>query len=500
MTDIDTLAEKLFAFLKGHGLKIKIFDETGFETVNPSSGRRFFIIHPNIMITINTDNNSVEFNKGNKVGADSANLQKGIKKLCDEFLMNFTIRVFGRTIQPRDYSYQAKIKKDEGIMEGSNIHPINHHLLGQVYRKIKYFKHAYDYTIADDLGMGLEDVRPVLNVLVKDGKIKAEREPRGTISYSLAIDEAITEGFSKLRGSAKTSRQHLDNVQIIVNHKLPVDESIQGSRSRNIASIFLECDGVKYRFPYKYLPGARAMARHLSNGGSANDALGVYITESTGRLLKLQSFNKYVTNNNLITEASVKAVTVIKENLNLLKVELKKISSSRQYDTTKARVECLLHETLQESDTSDLRDMFSLRHFDKKFEEILPVVKSLLKEKDQYYRRIEEAANTAVYVRAILDESVPSLEFANENARLGFKISQLSAQILENSELAAFVGDVGTKLSSNTELNSFEKVIVSKVLENLVTGTDQKSPSALDLTECINYEDFFSKYEYLDFR
>lgn len=232
MVDVETLAGKVFALLKGNGLKIKIFDETGNETTDPNAGRRFFVLSPNIMVTIDTDGNTVEFNKGASVGDEANSLQKGIKKLADEFLMNSTIKVFGKTIQPRDYAYQAKVKKGEEMMEGSVINPINHQLLGEVLKKLKYFKQAYDYTIADDLGVGLEDVRPILNVLVKDGKVKAEREPRGTISYSISMEEAITESFSKMFGTQKTSRQTLENVKILVKHKTPVDENVRGSRSR----------------------------------------------------------------------------------------------------------------------------------------------------------------------------------------------------------------------------------------------------------------------------
>lgn len=500
MVDVETLAGKVFALLKGNGLKIKIFDETGNETTDPNAGRRFFVLSPNIMVTIDTDGNTVEFNKGASVGDEANSLQKGIKKLADEFLMNSTIKVFGKTIQPRDYAYQAKVKKGEEMMEGSVINPINHQLLGEVLKKLKYFKQAYDYTIADDLGVGLEDVRPILNVLVKDGKVKAEREPRGTISYSISMEEAITESFSKMFGTQKTSRQTLENVKILVKHKTPVDENVRGSRSRHISSIFLECNGERFRFPYNYLPAARAMAQHLAHGGSFGDKVGGYITESTGQLMKLQSFNRYVINNNLINEDSSGIVETVKENIETLRTELKKLSGSKTYETVRARLESFEKQPLQEGDIGDLKELFTIRRFDEKFEEVLPIVKQLIQEKDTYHKRIEEAANSIVYVREETIDTSPLLEFTSENAKLGYKINQISTRIVENDELAGFVGKVGNKVSKNVELNEFEKVIVSKVLENLVLESKKEKKQPKDIKESLEIESFFDRYEYLVFR
>src|SRR4051812_28719389 len=117
MVEIETLAGKIFSLLKGNGLQIKIFNNEGAEITDPTQGRRFFIVSPNIMVTINEDSNDIEFSKGADVGDEVLPLQKNIKRLADEFLMNSTIKVFGKTIQPRDFAYQAKMKKAENMNE-----------------------------------------------------------------------------------------------------------------------------------------------------------------------------------------------------------------------------------------------------------------------------------------------------------------------------------------------------------------------------------------------
>ena len=88
----EELASKLFALLKGNGLKIRVFDEDGNDTSDPEQGRRFFVTNPNIMVTIDETSNSIELSKGSGATHGVAHLQKAIKQLADQFLMNSGIK------------------------------------------------------------------------------------------------------------------------------------------------------------------------------------------------------------------------------------------------------------------------------------------------------------------------------------------------------------------------------------------------------------------------
>jgi len=494
MVEMDTLAEKIFSLLKGNGLKIKIFDVDGNEVTDPSIGRRFFVTSPNIMVTVNEDDNCIEFSKGATVDeTDVAGLQKNVRKLADEFLMNSNIKVFGKSIQPRDYAYQAKMQKEPAMNENVNV---NSHLMGQIMYVMT--KHGDTSTIEELLqevpGSNRVDLQKSLNKLVQDGKLTVQgTDPSGSPMYIVSIDEAIMESFSKMFGSLKTSQQTLENVRILVRHKTPVDESVRGSRTRHISAIFLECNGERFRFPHNYLPGARAMAQHLAHGGTMGDKVGAYIAESTDQLLKLQSFNRYVTTNKLINEDSSGIVETVKENIQTLKTELKKISGSRTYETVKARLETFEREPLSEDDTSQLKDLFTIRRFDEKFEEVLPIVKQLVLEKDTYFKRIEEAAGNVITLRRESINTTPMFEFASDNARLGFKISELALRIVENDELAGFINKIGTKLCKEGAVNQFERAVLSQVFEN-VKIEDSAEGNRKDIKESSDLESFFDKY------
>jgi hypothetical protein len=324
-----------------------------------------------------------------------------------------------------------------------------------------------------------------LNKLVQDGKIKAENNGIEAI-YSIAIDEALVESFSKMFGSLKTSQQTLENVRILVRHKVPVDENVRGARSRHISAIFLECNGERFRFPHNYLAGARAMAQHMSHGGTMSDKVGQYINESTNNLLKLQSFNRYVTTNKLINEDSSGIIETVKENIETIRTELKKLTGTKTYETVKARLETFEREPLAEDDTSQLKDLFTIRRFDEKFEEVLPIVKQLVQEKDTFYKRIEEAAATTVILRRESLSTTPMFEFASENARLGFRLNEFALRIMENDELSTFVNKIGTKLCKEGAVNDFERAVLKQVLENAkveekVTKDKQEIKESTDL-------------------
>jgi len=493
MVEMSNLAEKVFSLLKGNGLQVKIFDDAGSETTDPTAGRRFFVVNPNIMVTIDEDENTVEFSKGKDVDETALGLQKNVRKLADQFMMNSKIKIFGKAIQPKDYAYQAKMK-GAPMME-NEVNPHNHHLVGEIMKTVKKWGGKIsEADLCGNTGMhDLDHARRVLNKLVSDGKLAVAPGKNGHPVYSIAVDEAIMESFSKMFGSLKTSQQTLENVRILVKHKTPVDENVRGARTRHISAIFLECNGERFRFPSTYLPGARAMAQHLAHGGTMADKVGSYIIESTDNLLKLQSFNRYVTTNKLINEDSSGIVETVKENIETIRTELKKLTGVKTYETVKARLETFEREALAEDDTSQLKDLFTIRRFDEKFEGVLPIIKQLVQEKDTFHKRIEEAAANVVVVRREAINTTPMFEFASENARLGFKINELALRIVENDELAGFVNKIGTKLCKEGQVNDFERAVLTQVLENIKVADKSDTPKQ-DIKESVELDAYFDKY------
>jgi hypothetical protein len=76
-------------------------------------------------------------------------------------------------------------------------------------------------------------------------------------------------------GTHKTSYQRIGNARLAIKHTQPINVESIGGRSQKIGAIYIESpEGERFKYPYRHLAGARAMARHVSEGGNAYDDFG----------------------------------------------------------------------------------------------------------------------------------------------------------------------------------------------------------------------------------
>ena len=175
----------------------------------------------------------------------------------------------------------------------------------------------------------------------------------------------VTEAsLGSMSGSIKTSNQPLGTTKIIVKHTKPVNEEIRGSRSRNISKIFIEHNEERFLFPSKNLAGARAMARHLYNGGVMHDTVGESIVAMTSEIKQLREFANYVKKQGLINEENNDYVELAKQHIKTIRETFKKLSGVKTYSKAV--------ESLKDMNNVDivnevnLEDHFTETHFDDK--------------------------------------------------------------------------------------------------------------------------------------
>jgi len=109
---------------------------------------------------------------------------------------------------------------------------------------------------------------------------------------------------SKLFGTSKTSYQDLGEVRLIVKHSQPVNLNSVNGRTQHIQSIYLEnSQGERFRYPYKHLSGARALASHVAEGGTPYDHIGQHVIGLSEELSKLRQYKNYVFRNPFMIEA-----------------------------------------------------------------------------------------------------------------------------------------------------------------------------------------------------
>jgi hypothetical protein len=146
--------------------------------------------------------------------------------------------------------------------------------------------------------------------------------------------------FSRPFGTIKTSYVKAPNrTKLIVKHSKRVDEEKRGSRSRHIHKIFIENKkGEKFSFPYPYVTGAKAMTRHVSEGGTPYDNRGMTILQMCEDLFVMKNMLKGVRHGKLINEENAGTVEHIKETISLIQKGLRNSISKSGYNNVQENI------------------------------------------------------------------------------------------------------------------------------------------------------------------
>jgi len=184
---------------------------------------------------------------------------------------------------------------------------------------------------------------------------------------------------SKLYGSKQKSYQNLNGAKIIVQHTNTVDEEKMGSRGRNIKAIYIEnSQGERFRFENNYLPGARAMAMHISNGGWPNDDHGKHIGEIMKEMTDLKHFVRAVKRDDYIAEAAQEIIETASNRYHGLKNTLQGISRQRGYTNYLENFVPTITE-VDENDVNEIKQQLTREVFDDRLNDSLVAVGRAMK-------------------------------------------------------------------------------------------------------------------------
>ena len=302
------------------------------------------------------------------------------------------------------------------------------------------------------------------------------------------------EGFSSMSGSTKTSYQGLDNVKLIVRHKKEVNEEVRGSRSRNIHSIFIQRGDERFKMAENNLKAARAMARHVKNGGEPFDSVGNAINEMASEQKKLREFVRYVKKSGLVNEENQTFVNVAVENINYITSAFTKLAGVKSYanaveDVTDRRNTEILQDDI------DLESKFTETHFDSRVDNVVDIIKSAMTRKTQFESLIDKAINKESFVtlKNVLSED-EGMEFATPHAKLGYQVGQMSSSVADAS-LGNYLSGISKKLYSGDRMSQHEYTTVKSCLLGAHRGHEVPVSVAESVEE--QYEKFIEKYDIL---
>ena len=189
---------------------------------------------------------------------------------------------------------------------------------------------------------------------------------------------------AKLTGSKLTSHRKLDNTDLIIRHSEEVDETKAGARSRKIKNLFIQnAEGERFKFPFIYLPGARAMQRHVANGGYPHDDAGKHIIKTCEEILKLSDFGRKVKHSSMnpnahgIIEQAGSKLKKLRHHMECMGKQGYYESWKETYVPKKAEDDLI---ELDDATMESYKDAFTINKFDEALAEVFPLLHSIMQE------------------------------------------------------------------------------------------------------------------------
>jgi hypothetical protein len=187
---------------------------------------------------------------------------------------------------------------------------------------------------------------------------------------------------STMYGSRLMSYQNLLDTRLIIKHNQAVmDDTQPGARTRHINALFVENqDGERFKYPFIHLAGARAMQRHVANGGLPYDDLGKSIIRMSEEIAALKSFSGYVVRNDLMNSETNEVVEKSTAYLNSLREQIKALSKQSHYEAYRENFQAHDSEEIPQDVVEDFKEKFTVKSFKEDIANVFPVLYRLMKE------------------------------------------------------------------------------------------------------------------------
>ena len=190
-------------------------------------------------------------------------------------------------------------------------------------------------------------------------------------------DNTMSE--SKMYGNHKTSFQKFGTAKLSIKHNGTIGEG--ESRTSKIGSLFIETsEGEKFKYPFKHLSGARALATHIGEGGHAYDDFGKHITGLSEELSKLRKFNQYLNRSTVMAETLKKYSGSVKERMTHIKKEIANLQKPSFYaEAVKNYVVPVMEEVPSEV-AENWIDQLTIKQFNEELKDVFPYIYNLVSE------------------------------------------------------------------------------------------------------------------------
>jgi len=327
-----------------------------------------------------------------------------------------------------------------------------------------FLKELKDFAVEHQLRFDVRDI-------TKNNLTKQDYENLADTNKTVNTDEmseelaritklaGVTEG---LTGTAKRSYENLDKTKLIIRHKGKVDETVPGARSRQIQSLYIENeDGERFKYPLTHLAGARAMMRHVANGGRPHDEFGEHIVRTSEDIAKLNSFSRYVTNKDQLNDNAGDIIEQTKLKLENLRGYMKNLSNQTHYENASKDFKTAEEQILDDETVNKMREKFTMTNLDSRVEDALPLINRIMselenapKEEEQVNELEPDAEPIDAPVQAPVDHGAVVQSFLNDpDQKLVLRKDDSADKMLKvtkftnkNTMLSSILSDIASRL------------------------------------------------------
>lgn len=257
-------------------------------------------------------------------------------------------------------------------------------------------------------------------------------------------DVKVTE--SRLYGTPKHSFENVGGARIRIVHTESVNTEVKGSRARHINAIYIEnAQGERFKMESNKLSGARAMARHISEGGNPYDDIGKQINHMVTEMAELGRFVRSMRRRTFEDSVTVRMVEASINYYNNMHHQLNALRGVRTY---KAFVESFepQPQQLDEVDVNEIKERFVKKIFDDRMTAALPHVYKAYQLYEQQKQNQISAVTDIIKGRSALalatnegmDEYMKMLRFQDDSALVKTVLEDIANRAVTMPEVAEF--------------------------------------------------------------
>jgi hypothetical protein len=267
---------------------------------------------------------------------------------------------------------------------------------------------------------------------------------------------------SAMYGLKRTSFQDFGDYRVKIIHESDIMPEIRGARTRKIKRLYVESKDrtTSLELPSTNLQCARALASHLSRGGSQNDMVAEYIVESSKNLKSIKEFAsacKTLSNSNIDG-----ALITLKEAAQRIKNDMMCLQSNRKSVMIEQKINVI--NTLTEEAVVDNQIYNSLSVIEESglFGDIPSIMKKIIKEQTSTCSIVTHELSSNSLIQEGL-QTVSALSFDNNIDFISYVINE-TINVVNFDETKKVLSDIKMKLSEGVTLSAFEKASIKAIL------------------------------------